>query len=262
VAVPAAAVALGVEVLARLGVHLNMVCAIADLYELTFDAADPADLWAILSLSFGPEATPANPPRAGEQLIHLAGMKAEEVAGQVGKWIAGESLARNAVPFLNILTSSATSFLVTRRLGDNARRYARYRRAFEDVFAEEPRLVAHLDLIIEGVWFLFTADGRLEPEESALLASLMRRCEPSQYDRIVVDLADDIGWVARLPAIPDGLRDPFLRLLAVAAAVDKRATLRERRLLDHAARALGRRPDYDALEQMLHDFREVGVLEH
>jgi hypothetical protein len=55
------------------------------------------------------------------------------------------------------------------------RRYARYRRAFDDAFAEEPRLVAHLD---------------------------------------------------------------------------------------HAARALGRRPDYDELEQMLRDFREVGVLEH
>ena len=46
----------------------------------------------------------------------------------------------------------------------------------------------------------------------------------------------------------------------MAAAVDKRATLRERRLLEHAATALGRREDFVGLERMLRDFREVGVL--
>ena len=50
------------------------------------------------------------------------------------------------------------------------------------------------------------------------------------------------------------------RLLDVAAAVDKSATLRERRLLEHAARALGRREDFGHLERMMKDFREVGVL--
>jgi hypothetical protein len=260
VAIPAAAAAVLVEALARLGVHLTMVCAIADLFELTFDAEDPADLWALLALSFGPESMPAHPPRAGEQIVHLAGLRAEEVGSQIGKWILGEAVAKNAIPFFSILSSSVTSFLVTQRLGDNARRYARYRRAFEDVFADEPRLVQHMDLIVEGVWFLFTADGRLDPEESALLAALMRRCDPGEYDRITRELADDISWVARLSVIPEPLRDPFLRLMEVAAAVDKNATLRERRLLEHAARALGRREDFGGLERMLKDFREVGVL--
>ncbi len=167
---------------------------------------------------------------------------------------------RNAVPFLSVLTSSATSWMVTRRLGDNARRYARYRRAFDDVFREAPGLAAHLNLVIEGVWFIFTADGRLEPEESALLASLVRRSDPALHARMVAELADDIGWVARLPRLPEALRDPFLHVLEVAAAVDKRATLRERSLLEHAARALGRREDFGGLERMLRDFRETGVL--
>lgn len=260
VTLPAAAVAVCGELLARTGVHLTLVCAIADLFELTFDPEDPADLWALLALSFGPDSTAANPPRAGEELIHLAGVKAEEVGHQIGKWIVGESLVRNAVPFLSILSSSAMSWMVTRRLGDNVRRYARYRRAFDDVFGEEPGLLAHLDLVIEGVWFIFTADGRLAPEESALLASLVRRGDPALHARMVAELADDIGWVARLPRLPEPLRDPFLRLLEVAAAVDKRATLRERTLLEHAARALGRREDFGGLERMLHDFRETGVL--
>jgi hypothetical protein len=258
--VPAAALVVSAEALARFGVHLTMVAAISDLFELTFDPDQPTDLWALLALSFGPEPVPASPPGAGKEVVHLARVRAEEVAQDIGKWILGESLVRNAVPFLSVLTSSMTSWAVTRRLGDNARRYARYRRAFDDVFREEPRLVSHMDLIIEGAWFFFTADGRLEPEESALLSSLLRRCGAAQCDKIVPELADDISWVARLPVIPEHLRDPFLRVLEVAAAVDKNATLRERRLLEHAARALGRREDFGDLERMLRDFREVGVL--
>jgi hypothetical protein len=260
IAVPAACVAIAVEAVARLGVHLTMICAIADLFEIAFDAEEPADLWALLALSFGPGKTPANPPRAGEHVIHLAGVKAEEVAAQIGKWIAGESVAKNAIPFVSVASSSVTSFLVTQRLGDNARRYLRYRRAFDDLFTTTPGLLSHLDLIVEGVWFIFTADGNLSPEESALLASLVRRSDPGLHARISTDLADDIAWVGRLSAIPEPLRDPFLELLEVAAAVDKTATLRERRLLEHAARALGRREDFGGLERMIRDFREVGVL--
>ena len=262
VAVPAVAVALLGEAMARLGVHLTMICAISDLFEVSFDPDDAADLWALLSLSFGPGAMPETAPRAGDQIVHLAGMKAEEVAKRIGKWIVGESLARNAVPFVNIVTSSATSWVVTQRLGDNARRYARYRRAFDDALAAEPGLLSHLDLLIEGVWFLFTADGSLAPEESALLAALVRRADPAVQACLADEMADDIGWVARLPVLPERLRDPFLGVMEVACAVDKRATLREKTILDHAARALGRREDFGHLEKMLRDFREVGVLQN
>jgi hypothetical protein len=258
---PLTMAAIGVEAVVRLGVHLEMVCSIADLFDIAFDPERPADLWALLSLSFGPELTPSsNAPRAGADIARLAKVQAEDVGKRIGKWILGEGVARNAVPFVNIAASSVTSYAVTKRLGDNARRYARYRRAFDDALDGEPALAAHLDLLIEGVWFLFTADGQLEPEESALLASLVRRCDAETQERIGAELADDIGWMERLPQIPEDLRDPFLRVLEVASAVDKRATLRERRLLEHAARALGRREDFSELERMMRDFRDVGVL--
>jgi hypothetical protein len=258
---PAERVPLGVEAVARIAVHLEMICDLVELFDLRFDPHDPADLWALLALTFGPgDATKgAQPPRAGDQIVHLARVQAEEIARKLGRWIVGDSLVRNAVPVVSIASSSVLSYLVTRRLGDNARRYARYRRAFDDVLAEEG-LDEHLDLLIEGVWFIFTADGTLAPEESALLASLVRRASPAIYARLSDELADDIGWVQRLPRIPEPLRDAFLRALEVAAAVDKKATLRERRLLEHAARALGRREDFVGLGRMMRDFRDVGVL--
>ncbi|MFT3768306.1 MAG: hypothetical protein QM820_22885 [Minicystis sp.] len=261
VTVPAAAAAVGIEVLARAAVHLEMICQLAELFELRFDPEDPTNLWALLALSFGAdEDNRSNPPRAGDELVHLARVQAEEIARRMGRFLIGESLVRNAVPVVSIASSSVLSYVVTRRLGDNARRYARYRRAFDDVLADAKGLDAYLDLLIEGVWFLFTADGRLSPEESALLASLVRRASPAMYARIADELADDIGWVKRLPRLPEHLRDPFLRALEVAAAVDKKATLRERRLLEHAAGALGRSEDFVGLSRMMRDFREVGVL--
>jgi hypothetical protein len=262
ITLPASLVAVGAEALARTAVHLEMICDLAELFDLRFDPDNPHDLWALLALSFGPGdgAGMANPPRAGDELVRLARVQAEQIARRMGRWIVGESLLRNAIPVVSIGSSSVTSYLVTRRLGDNARRYARYRRAFDDALEGHPELDAHLDLLIEGVWFIFTADGQLEPEESALLAALVRRASPSTYVRLSEELADDIGWVQRLPRIPEHLRDMFLRTLEVAAAVDKKATLRERRLLEHAARALGLREDFVELSRMMRDFREVGVL--
>ena len=46
----------------------------------------------------------------------------------------------------------------------------------------------------------------VEPEESALLASLVRRCDPALHARIGSELADDIEWLSRLHTIPEPLR--------------------------------------------------------
>lgn len=261
VAIPAALAAMGGDVVARGAVHLEMICDLAELFEIRFDPDDPADLWALLALTFGPPRKgEETAPRAGDELVRLSRVRAEEIAKRLGRLIVGDSVARNAIPVLSVASSSVMSYLVTRRLGDNVRRYARYRRAFDDALARHRGLDAHLDLLIEGVWFIFSADGRLSPEETALLASLVRRASSATYARISDELADDIGWVASLSRIPEPLRDGFLELLEVAAAVDAKATLRERRLLEHAALALGRREDFVGLSRMLRDIRDVGVI--
>ncbi|XYI04299.1 hypothetical protein ACMHYB_00350 [Sorangium sp. So ce1128] len=45
-----------------------------------------------------------------------------------------------------------------------------------------------------------------------------------------------------------------------AAAVDKRASLRERRLLAHAASALGVEHDEARVDRMIQELEEIGVL--
>lgn len=255
--VPAAVLSVGAEAILRLRRHVRMICDIADLFGLRFDPDAPAEVWALLSLTYGVGVSDESP---GARLLGVARLDAEAISKQIGARLAGESVARNLVPFLDVVSSSATNWVLTRRLGDTVRRYARYRRAFDEALAADEALVRHLDLLVAGAWFLFVADGPATPEETALMASLVCRCEPPLEARLDELLADEITWVARLPEIPWPSRPAFLHVLEVAAAVDKRASLRERKLLGHAARALGLEHDETRVDRMIEDLEDVGVL--
>ncbi len=86
---------------------------------------------------------------------------------------------RNIVPVLGIFTSAVTNYLMTRRLGDTVRRYMRYQHALdaEGSYASD-HCHAVLDLVIEGMWFIFSADGKLEPEETAFLGHMLKKLDP------------------------------------------------------------------------------------
>jgi len=262
-AVPIALAAMGVEAVMRSYEHLRMTCEIADLFDLRFDPDSPADLWALFALAFGAGVRIAEDGDPAEQILGVASIEGQSIAQELGARLVGESVARNIVPFLDIASSSITNWKLTRRLGDTVRRYARYRRAFDDVLCANPRLLERLDLLVEGAYFLFAADDRLTREETALLASLLRRCDPSFYEQKLGEaLSDDIAWIERLPEIPESVRPGFFHALEVAAAVDKYASVRERKLLEHAARALHIPFDEAHLEQMIAELDATGVLAH
>ncbi|AGP35893.1 hypothetical protein BE04_09320 [Sorangium cellulosum] len=98
---------------------------------------------------------------------------------------------------------------MTRRLGDTGRRYLRYRRALDGALCDEA-LRPHLDRLFDGLWFIFTADGRLKPEETALLAAVLRQLPASARAGLNERLADDIAWIEGLRGVPEGARAPLL----------------------------------------------------
>lgn len=259
--IPAAALSIGAEAALRLVEHVRMSCELADLFELRFDPDDPADLWGLLALSLGPASARRRSGTPAQQLRGLSRTEADVVGRRLGAWLLGEGLLRNAVPFLDVAASSAANWTLTRRLGDTMRRYARYRRAFDDALASDEALARQLHLLVPGVWFLFIADGPPSSEEAALLASLLRRCDPAFLGRLDEALADDIAWIERVPEVPMPARPAFFYALEVAAAVDKLVSLRERRLLAHAARALGLSVDQSHVDRMIEELDERGVLE-
>ena len=189
-------------------------------------------------------------------------LESAEVGEQIGNKVLGESVVRNIVPFVGIVSSAVTNFILTQRLGNTVRRYMRYQRAMETAFDRAVRECdTHLDLLVEGVWFIFTADGNLAPEETVTLVKLLEKLDPlTSHATLARFVEDELDWAERIEQVPEQMRDAFLYALEVAACVDKEVTLPERKILRRAAHHLGREFDLARLKAMVDEFEEEGVL--
>ncbi len=260
--VPVGLLAIGGEMVFRAWVHLDLTSDLAEIFGVPFNA-DRGAFWRLYALAYRTadhaEGT-LDPGRLlVENVVHLNG---NDVAASIGSKLLGDSFARNIVPGVAIATSSIGNWVTTRRLGDTMRRYMRYRRAFRDAMGDaSSRCAAHRGLLAEGLWFLFTADGRLSPEETAVLVSLVRSLAPEETAEVMSRLVeDDYDWLQRLGQLPEHERTDFLHALEVAATVDKVVSLPERKILRGAARILGRPYDEARIGRMVKQFGEVGVL--
>jgi hypothetical protein len=261
--VPLAATAIAVEMGFRTIVHVDLACDLADTFDVPFDFADPDELFRLYALVFHTEKHDDGSDDRGREMVHdVMTLESEEVGTKLGNRVLGESVARNLLPVIGIATSAVTNFLVTRKLGDTVRRYMRYRRAFHDALEHASEVCKdHLDLLIEGVWFVFSADGKLSPEEAGALAHLLGKLPA--YRRAAVEarfVEDELEWAERIEALPESARDEFLHALEVAAAVDKHVGLPERKVLRRAAHHLGRPFDDHRLQKMMAEFGDFGVL--
>jgi uncharacterized tellurite resistance protein B-like protein len=134
--------------------------------------------------------------------------------------------------------------------------------AIGDAFAQSAEACHdNLELLVEGLWFIFTADGRLAPEETATLARLMDKLDPVARKAVHARFVEDeLDWARRIESVPEESRDAFLHALEVAACVDKEVTLPERKILRRAAHHLGREFDLEHLQKMIAEFESYGVL--
>jgi len=263
VAIPVAALTIGGEMIYRSFVHLDLSCQLAEIFGVDFDANDPDDLWRLYSLVFNTHEHDEGEDPGHELVNKVSEVEGEQVGEQIGHKVLGESVARNIIPFVGIFTSAVTNFVLTQKLGNTVRRYMRYERAMHDAFAQVTVTCrAHLDLLIEGMWFIFTADGSLQPEETATLAHMLDKLDPVMRAAVKKKFVEDeLEWADRIEIIPEHLRDHFMHALEVAAAVDKEISLPERKILRRAAHHLNREFDIKRIERMIQEFEEYGVLD-
>jgi hypothetical protein len=259
VAIPAAILGVAAEMIAGTLIKLDMTCDLADIFGVRIDPADPIAVWQLYSLAF---ATHPEESQNDELVGRVEKADAHKIGETIGHQIMGESVLKNIVPFLGVGISAVTSWRSTRSLGETVERYMRYRRALVGALADAETMCRdHLDLLIEGLWFLFVADGNLEPEETAVLASLLGKLDPVVRAEVQSHFVDDeADWLSRLPAVAVAERDAFLHALEVAAAVDKSVSLPEQKILGRAAKRLGRELDMERIDRMIRDFETVGVL--
>jgi uncharacterized tellurite resistance protein B-like protein len=273
VAIPIAALGIGGEMMYRSLVHFDLTVQLAELFEVEFDPSDPADIIRLYSLVFKTNVEDEEPKERapaggstsslGKDLVHkVKHLESAEVGEQIGNKVLGESVVRNIVPFVGIVSSAVTNFVLTQRLGNTVRRYMRYQRAIDDAFERAAsECGAHLDLLVEGIWFIFTADGNLAPEETVTLVKLLEKLDPvTGHATLARFVEDELDWADRIEQIPEEMRDSFLFALEVAACVDKEVSLPERKILRRAAHHLGREFDLVRLQAMVNEFDEEGVL--
>ena len=260
--VPVAALAVGGEMVFRAVVHLGLTCDLAEIFGVPFDATDRTAFWRLCALAFGIRSVGDGSADLGQQLVKSMLHPDEDVGSNIGSMLLSESVLRNIVPVVAPVTSSVASWRMTRRLGDTVSSYMRYHRAFRDEMLEVGyRCAAHFGLLAEGLWFLFSADGRLSAEETGVLAYLVRLLPADERAAVMARFVEDEhDWQQRLAELPENERDDFYHALEIAATVDEVVTLPERRILRGAARALGQKYDDARIEQMVTDFGAVGVL--
>ena len=265
VAVPLAALTIGGEMLYRSILHVDLTWELADIFGVTFDATNERDIWRLYGLAFGTHKHDEESTDPGRSLVHdLSHAEGEQIGEKIGDKVLGESVMRNIVPVVGIVSSAVTNYVVTRRLGDTVRRYMRYERALNDAMSRVSALCAkHMDLVVEGLWFIFTADGKLTPEETVCLAKMLDRLDPVMRKDVCSRFTEDeIDWTERIAAqIPDDLRDAFLHAMEVAAAVDHEVGLPERKILRRIARAFGREIDFAHVSRMVAAIEETGVID-
>ncbi len=264
IAVPVAGLTIGGEMLVRSLLHLDLTWDLAEIYGVEIDPTDDDDIWRLYALAFKTHDHDEESEDPGKQLVHeVSHVEGEEVGDKIGRQVLGEGVMKNVLPFVNVFYSAIINYRRTKHLGDTIRHYMRYQRALGDAFAKATTLCAdHLDLLLEGFWFIFSADGKLLPEEAAILAHLLRRLPEVERHAVMQRFVDDeYDWSRRIAdEVPEPIRDAFLHALEVAASVDKNVSLPERKILRRAARALGREFDAERIARMIAEFELTGVL--
>ncbi|RKG70988.1 hypothetical protein D7V80_03455 [Corallococcus sp. CA054B] len=261
VALPASGIVVTAEMIVQGLIHLRLACDLASAFHLRFDPEDPADFSRLYALLRGGEHDEEEDPLGLERVEHLAQAKATDLGEDLGSKLLGDSVARNIVPFLNVVTSSVDNWRRTRRLGDSMLRYVRLRRALEDADAALRKVAPRNEsLLLESAWFLFVSDGRLREEESAVLTHELSLLTPARRRETRVRFVDDESeWLQRLRSAPASAREVLQESLNALAAADLAVTGPERALLQKAAQALHTSLDSGHLETLVRRYREEGV---
>ncbi|OJY22017.1 MAG: hypothetical protein BGO98_34915 [Myxococcales bacterium 68-20] len=259
VALPFAAAAIGGEMAMRAVCHVDLACELAEIFEVNLEGAE--DVLLLLALEPGGPRD-VDHEDLGQALVHRAAVESDALFARAANVILGESVLRNLLPFAGVLSSAVTNVVVTRRLGHTLRRFFRYERAMVDAFrAAEATCAPCMDLLIEGLWYVFIADGRMSLEETACLTQRLGDLDEERRRQLLKRLgSDESDWLERLQSVPEGARDAFLRVLETAAAVDKTLMLPEAKILQRVARVFGRTFDPQRVGHMIDQLEENGVL--
>ena len=259
VALPLAAAAVGAEMATRTVFHVDLACELAEVFDVRVGTS--TDAARLLSVALG-AAADGEGDDLGRGAIEGATVDRDAIIEQAANALVGESVLRNVLPFVGIVSSAVTNVVITRRLGRRLRRAFRYEHEMRAALdAAEKPLERNIELLVEGLWFVFTADGRLTAEETICLAERLDGLEEDVRRRVLERFtADEADWLRRLEDTPAEGRASFLRVLEVAAALDKSLSLPEEKLLRRVAEVFHLEFEPARVSGMIEQLERTGAL--
>ncbi len=248
VAVPAALAAVGGEMVVRTMVHVDLACELGGIFDLGLQPEDD-DVLRLLALAFGGR----HDEHADLGCSVLKDVTSEESSAlleRAGQLVLGESVLRNLLPVVGIASSALANVVITYRLGGTLQRAFRHLSAVNAAFgAARDCSPGVLPVLVEGIWFVFTADGRLTTEETACLARCLDALPEAERNAVTRRFTDDeCDWLERAAQIPKEARTSFLEVLQVCAALDAPTELPAERILRRLAERMGMPYDPETLK--------------
>lgn len=260
VSFPLAAACAGGEMMVRALVHLAMLCDLAEIYGCAFNRDHVRELMRLYMLAL--QGSQQGGGRGSAAVATLLDREADELGAWISHQLLEETIARNILPFVGVATSSVTNWRLTARVGRFARRHFVVRRSLDEAARQlEARDPDRWQALVEGMWFLFAADGALDGHETALLTHYLGVSPARIRDVLTARMTEDESdWVTRLREISDDeLRRLMFRALEIASATGGVPIAAELAVLRHAGASLGHSLDPDRIAAVVRDFEAAGV---
>jgi hypothetical protein len=261
IGVPAAAVSMGLEAGYTALLQIDLVCDLASIYGVPFDADDAGEVATLFGLALEVDVK-KSPRKTGEDeheaptglTAKLMDMEGGDIGTRIGRKLLEDSVLKNIVPIVGLAISARWNYVATQKVAATAKKYIRYRRALRQTLAHlRLENVSDPAVLIEGAWLLATVDGEAGHEEVMAIALIMDGLTQEQRKAVVLDRTlgdDDERWFEELARVPPEMHDALLDVLYLVAATDKELQPSEKRFLKRVGKAIGREVELPRVERI------------
>jgi hypothetical protein len=266
VGVPAAMMSMALEAGYTSLLQIDLVCDLASIYGVPFDADDVGEVATLFGLALGIEV---RDPKKGTKkedesrsdadaptglTSKLIELEDGDVATRIGRKMLEDSVVKNIVPVLGVGIAARWNYVATRKVAAAAKKYIRYRCALQHTLAKlDLSGVTDPAVLVEGAWLLATVDGEAGHEEVMAVAVIMDSLPEEKRKELELDRAlgdDEEQWFEDLTRVPPAMLDPLLDVLYLVAATDKEVQASERRFLRRVGKAVNREIDFPRIERI------------
>ena len=249
VAVPLGLLAIGADVLYTTALQIELAFDLASIYGVPLAEDDVGEVAALLGMTHGVDLTIAAEEDATTPWRAVELMYRNDFADAIGRVLARNGIARNAVPIAGVLVGALLGRLQLRRYAWCVHMAVRHRREIARVCRRADFDPRSARTVVEGAWLIASACGPLAHGHALALSVLIDVLGLRETVSETRDADDDEAWLAEAGSLPPPERAALFAILVLVASADGRIDAFEGRFLRRVARAFERDLDMRAIQR-------------